>query len=74
MPINFFIATGEITKKETLSMTLHKPTGEENMYVQLGYSPLMILNHICGQVSGSMYTDTINMIHTSQQSTKYGLK
>ena len=42
MPINFFIATGEITKKETLSMTLHKPTGEENMYVQLGYSPLMI--------------------------------
>ena len=69
-PINLLMATGEITKTGTLGMAFHKPTGEENPYVQFGYSPLKNFNHNLRQVSGSMKADPINMIHTSQQSTK----
>ena len=31
---------GEITKTDTLAMTLHKPAEEANPYVQFGYGPL----------------------------------
>ena len=34
----------------------------------------MIWNHTLGKVSGSMYADPINTIHTSQKQTKYVLK
>ena len=71
--INLLIARGAITKTGTLAMTFHKPAGEANQYVRFGYGPLSICNHTQGQVLGSMNTDPINMIHTSQQSTKEGL-
>ena len=67
------MATGAITKTGTLAMTFHKPAGEANPYVWFGYSPLTIFNHTRGQVSLSMNSNTINMIHTSQKSTKEGL-
>ena len=67
------MATGAITKTGTLATTFHKPAGEANMYVRFGYSPLKIFNHTWGQVSGIMNADTVNMIHTGQQTTKYGL-
>ena len=73
-PIKALIATGATTKTGTLSKTLQKRMGEANMYVRFGYVPLTILNHIRGQVSVSMNADIINLIHTSQQSTKEGLK
>ena len=66
------MATGEITKNGTLDTAFHKPEGEENLYVQFGYVPLKICKHTQGKVSGSMNADPINMIHTSQQSTKEG--
>ena len=69
-PINVFIATGEITKTGTLAMTFQKPMGESNMYVWFGYVPMTILYDTREQVSVSMNDDTINTIHTSQQSTK----
>ena len=43
------------------------------MYVCFGYGLLTIFNHIRGQVSGSINADPINMIYTSQHSTKEGL-
>ena len=61
--------TVEITKNGTLDMTFYKPEGEANMYVRFGYVPLAIFNNTQGEVSRSMNADTINMIHTSQQST-----
>ena len=67
------MATVEITKTGTLDMTFYKPEGEANMYVRFGYVILAIFNHNRGEVSRSMNSDTINMIHTSQQSTKEGL-
>ena len=39
----------------------------------LVYGPMMIWKHTQGKASGSMYADTIKMIHISQQSTKDGL-
>ena len=39
----------------------------------LEYGPLTICYHTRVQVSVSMYADTMNMIHTSQKSTKEGL-
>ena len=66
--------TVEITKNGTLDMTFYKPEGEANMYVRFGYVPLTIFYHTREQVSGSIYADPINMIHTSQQSTIKGLK
>ena len=67
------MATVEITKTCTLDMTFYKPEGESNMYLRFGYVLLAIFNHTRGEVSRSMNADTINMIHTSQQSTKEGL-
>ena len=72
-PINLFITTGETIKTGTLVTTFHKPAGEENPYVWFGYVPLTIFNHIPVQVSGSMNSNPVNMIHTSQQSIKEGL-
>ena len=66
-------ATGEITKNSTLATTFHKPAGEENPCFRFGYSPQKNFNHTQEKVSVSMKTDPINMIHTSQQSTKEGL-
>ena len=68
------MATVEITKSGTLATTFHKLAwGEGGPYVQFGYVPLTISNHIQGQVSGSINSDPVNMIHTSQQSKKEGL-
>ena len=67
------MATGIITNTGTLATAIHKPVGEKNTYVQFGYGPLKKNNHTQGQVSGSMNADQMNMIHTSQQSTKYVL-
>ena len=64
------MVTGAITKTDTLATTFHKAAGEENQYVRFGYNPLKICNHTRGQVSVSMNTDPIIMIHTSQQPTK----
>ena len=72
-PINKLVATGAIIKTGTLAATLHKPTREENTYVWIKYGPQTINNRTWGQVSGSMNADPMNMIHTSQQSTKEGL-
>ena len=66
-PINVLMMTGEITKNATLTTTFHKLTGEENLYVWFGYFPLNICYHNRGQVSVSMNSDPINMIHTSQK-------
>ena len=64
----------QFAKSRTLATTLHKPTGEENLYVQFGYVPLTIFNHNQGQISGLMNSDPMNMIKTSQQSIKEGLE
>ena len=40
---------------------------------RFGYGPLKICNNTLGKVSGSMNADSINMMHTSQQSTKEDL-
>ena len=44
--------------------------GGVDPYVHFGYGPLKICLHTLEQVSGSMNNDPINLIHTSQQSTK----
>ena len=71
-PINILMSTGGITKTVTLTTTFYKPVREANSYSWFGYVPLMICNHIRGQVSISMNDDIINMIRTSQQYTKEG--
>ena len=55
---------------QTLATSFLKPAGGASLYIQLLYGPLMIYNHTQGQVSGSIKYDPINMIHTSQDSTK----
>ena len=57
-------------KTSTLTTTFQKPVREENPYVMFWYSPLTICYHTQGQVSVSMNSDPINMIYTSQRSTK----
>ena len=69
-PINVLMTTVAITKNGKLATTFHKTSGGENTYVRFGYGPLKIYNHTQGQFSGSMNIYTIDMIHTSQQSTK----
>ena len=44
----------------TLTLTFHKPVGEENPYIRFGYGPHKNFNHTRGQVSGSMNSDLIN--------------
>ena len=73
-PINIFMATGKITKTGTLATTFHRSTGEANPYVRFGYGPMTIFDHTRGNFSWSMETYPINMIHTSQQSTKKRLE
>ena len=68
------ITTGEITKTGTLAKNVYKPAGEANPYVWFGYGPLTIFNNTRETVSESMDADPINMTHTSQHSTKEGLK
>ena len=68
--INVLMATGEITKNGTLTTTLHKHSGEANIYFRFGNIPLTIFNHTLGHVSGSMDADTINMMQTSQNQQK----
>ena len=41
-PINVLMATGEITKMDTLTTTLHKPAWEANLYSRFVYGPLTI--------------------------------
>ena len=43
-----------------LVTNLHKPTGEENLYVRFGYIPQTIFNHTPGQVSLIINDDSIN--------------
>ena len=57
------MVTSEITKSVTLTTTFHKPVGESNTYVRFVYGLLKICNNTPGQVSGSMNTDPVNMIH-----------
>ena len=40
--LNVSMAKGEITKTGTIDTTLHKPVGEANQYVPIGYTPLII--------------------------------
>ena len=61
------------SKNGTLVTTFRNTSGEENLYVRFVYGPLTISNHTQGKVSGPMNDDSINMIHTSQISTKEGL-
>ena len=72
-PINVLMATGAVTKPVTHAINFQQPVRIANPYVQFGYTPLKIFNHNQGQVSGSINTDTINMIHITQQPKKYGL-
>ena len=72
-PIDVLIAAGEITKTGTLTTTYNKLTEGSNPYDQFGYGPLTICKHTQRKVSVSINYDSINMIHTSQQSTKEGL-
>ena len=72
-PIDVLMATGAIPKTSTLATAFHRTIGEENPYVLFVYGPLTICNHTQGQVSGSMNSDPINMIHKSKKPTKYGL-
>ena len=58
----------------TLAKNFHKPTVEVSTYVRFVYGPLNIFNYTWGQVLGSMSADSINILHTSQQSTKEVLK
>ena len=53
-------------------MNFHKPLGGVNLYVRFGYIPHKIWNHNRGQVSVSVNSDPVNVIYTSQQSTKIG--
>ena len=57
-------------KTGNLATTFHKPTGEANPYVRFGYVPMKIFQYTLGQVSGSMNSYPINVIHTLQQSTE----
>ena len=66
-PIDVLITTGAIKNTGTLTTAFYKTLGEENEYVRFGYGPLNIWYHTRGQVSGSMYADTINMIHICHQ-------
>ena len=68
--INIFILTGSITKTWTLAKIFHKTAGEANLYVWFGYSPLTIYNNTLREVSVSMNSYPINLIHTSKQSAK----
>ena len=72
--INELMVTCAITKTGTLATTFHKPEKEANPYVPFGFCTLTICNHTRVQVSVPMNSYPINMIHTSQQSTKDGLK
>ena len=65
-PSSLLIAAGAMTKNDTLDTTFYRPTGEANMYIWFGYGPLIICNHTCGQVSLTMNSDPINIIHTSE--------
>ena len=62
----------QFKKVLTLATTFHKPSGEENPCIRFGYGPLTIFNHTQVQVAVSMNAYPINMMHTSQQSTKEG--
>ena len=52
---------------------LPQTCGESNRFPQFLYLPLTTWSHTQGQFYGSMKVDPINMINTSQQSTKEGL-
>ena len=67
------MTTGEITKTDTIKTTFHKHVGEKNTCDRFGYGQLKICNQNQGHVSGSMKAYPMNMIQTSQQSTKEGL-
>ena len=67
------MTTCEITKTSTLATIFHKPAGEANMYVWFGYGALKTFKHTQGDVSVPINTTPINMIRTSQKSTKEGL-
>ena len=69
-PIYILTETVTIAKTGIFTITFHKPVGEENPFVQFRYIPMKICNHTQGQLSGSIEAYPINMIHTSQQSTK----
>ena len=57
-------------KTEPLSRTSTSLWGKQIRMSGLEYSLLTIFYHTRGQVSGSMYTDPINMVHTSQKPEK----
>ena len=67
--MNLLIWTGGITKTVTLTTTFCKVLVEANPYVQFVYDLLVIFNHIPEEVSVSINSNPINLIHTSQQST-----
>ena len=61
--------TSEITQHDSLSWPSTSLRGR-NPYVQFVYGTQPILNHIRGQVSGSIKYDTVKEKDTVQQSTK----
>ena len=48
----------------TLTLTFHKPVGEENPYVRSGYGPQKLFNHTQGQVSVSNNSNPVSAIYT----------
>ena len=72
-PINIFIVTGEVTITNNLATTFQNPLGGKQSVCMVWMWPTdNFLTHP-KKCSGSIYADPINMIHTSQQATKYGL-
>ena len=63
--------TGLILKRH-LRHDLPQACGGSKSIFPVWRQPLEIFYYARGQVSGSMKSDTINMIHKSQQSTKEG--
>ena len=59
----------EITQQDSFSWPSTSLQGR-NSYMQFVYGTQLILNHIRGQVSGSIKYDTVKEKYTVQQSTK----
>ena len=69
-PINVLISTGAITKLVPSPRVSTNLWGWWNPYVWFVHGPLTVFNPAQVKVSGSTNADPINMINTSQKSTK----
>ena len=73
-PINVLMATGAITKTDTLATTFHNTMGEVNPYVRFGYGPQTICNQTQVKVSISINADPIDMIQLEEDFISSNLK